>query len=104
MDEERYNLTIYEIIAVQVLTLFYEMTGKRCLNRDIIWSDEKLTACILEAVEWYEKADSAENGDHLLKLYIKKVNEKYLDVVQSKAFLSSYSDDFRRCLTDHCKK
>ena len=93
-------LTICEIIAIQVLVLYRNRTGKVDLTPDIINSDEKLTACILDAVEWYENTSFTENDDYLFNPYIKKVNEKYLEVVKSEAFLSSYSDNFRKRLMD----
>ena len=104
MSEKKYNLTIYETIALQVLALFRNKTGKGCLNRDAIFSDKELTGCILEAVEWYEKTSSAEIDDSSFYPYIKMVNEIYLEVVKSDAFLSSYTDGFRKCLIECFEK
>lgn len=94
------NLTIYEIIALQVLVLFRNKTGKGSMNHDTIFSDERLTSCILEAVEWYENTNSAKIDDSSFYPYIKMVNEKYLKVIKSDAFLSNYSDGFRKYLME----
>ena len=98
------NLTIYEILALQVLVLFRNKTGKGSMDHDTIFSDERLTSCIIEAVEWYENTNSAEIDDSSFYPYIKMVNEKYLEVVKSKAFLSSYTDEFRNCLMECFEK
>ena len=104
MSEKKYNLTVYETIALQVLVLFRNKTGKGSLDHDTIFSDERLTDCILEAVEWYEKTSSEEIDDSSFYPYIKMVNEKYLEVVKSDAFLSTYTDGFRKCLIECFEK
>ena len=95
---DEYYLTIYERIAIQILVLYRDRTGRVDLTPDIINSDEKLTACILDAVEWYESTSFTETDDYLLNPYIKKVNEKYLEVVKSEEFLSSYTYEFRKMI------
>ena len=100
MSEKKSNLTTYDIIAIQILVLYSKKTGKGNLDRKTIYSDEKLTEYILEAVEWYESTSGSEIGGTPNYDFIKKANAKYLKVIKSKAFLSSYTEEFREKLME----
>ena len=98
MNFNGFYLTLYERIAIQVILLYQEKVVGVGLDDVLISSDAELRNLVATSAEWYRKTDSYEIESSPKYEYIKRENERYLDIICSDAFLSGFSEEFRRFL------
>ena len=99
-----YNITVYELVASMILEKYLKVELQSDLSKETVMSEQKLRMVFGTAFTWFKCTNYKEISDNPEYEYIKKSHEDYLEHLNSEAFLSSFSDEFKRFLIDmFCK-